>query len=847
MWNSVMVVLVAFLTLHSLSFVSQAQNRFQIPGNVTFAVTLPVHVKTPVDTCSSTLYSHGLGLGYVETIAFSVRNINNDPSILPNIRLGIDIWDYCNTARLAVQTAHEIISNNQLYELVHEHGVQTARVGNVSSPVLAVIGTMGSSSSTFVSSLLQVTHVPLISPFATSEELSSPFFGAFFRTVPPDGEQAKAMASIIEHFGWTYVAVLALDTTYGQYGVRALQRVSFRRKTFCIALTEFFTETGYNGQFMHIITKLKLLKNTKVVVLWADHESAKAFLYEAERRELFGRTFLMSEAMSTVDAGVLARHEAVLRGALGVVPHKFRDVELEEHLKNIAPLVTTRGRIPWWDEFWEQEFNCTSSVHGKSHLSPCSESLRLSHTGLQKVSNGYTSYITDAVYAIARSLHELYKCNSTSGCLHASRASPKDVTEKLREISFQGQTGLVNFTTSGDPETARYDFINFQERGGDYAIVKIGEWSARGASAAPTIKNNSILWNTEGNTIPVSVCEKQCKAGYKQINTTTCCWTCIVCPNGFFNSIPGSSNCTECSPEQTSIKDRTKCIDRPLVNIRWSDTEAVLFLLLAILGLLATLFVAIVFIKHKDTPVVRGSNRELSYFLLFVISMLYIMTFVQLALPTDTICYLLQPWRYISCTLSVSILFLKTNRIVRAFQTVVPEWFKKYVLDRKRQFIAVLVLNCVEVLLAVCWLFFDAPHRKRIITTVIFVTCSPYRTVVGGILRAVMFGYFILMSLLCTFYAFKARKLPENFNEARYIGFSMYVLLLSWVAYYPVDSALEGSYITIVACATGLVMAYGLLGCMFLPKVFVILRYPEKNTEEFVKASVGRFNFSSNN
>ena len=103
--------------------------------------------------------------------------------------------------------------------------------------------------------------------------------------------------------------------------------------------------------------------------------------------------------------------------------------------------------------------------------------------------------------------------------------------------------------------------------------------------------------------------------------------------------------------------------------------------------------------------------------------------------------------------------------------------------------------------------------------------------------------YSLFLAVVCTFYAFKARSLPENFNEARYIGFSMYILLLSSVGYLPINIGLKGSYATNLTCALTLVSSYGLLTCMFGPKIYVILRQPEQNTQEAVSSQVSQYSF----
>lgn len=74
----------------------------------------------------------------------------------------------------------------------------------------------------------------------------------------------------------------------------------------------------------------------------------------------------------------------------------------------------------------------------------------------------------------------------------------------------------------------------------------------------------------------------------------------------------------------------------------------------------------------------------------------------------------------------------------------------------------------------------------------------------------------------------------------------MYILLLSCVAYYPLDIGLTGTYATNLKCVGTLLSSYALLACMFGPKIYIILRQPEKNTHEAVSWQVSEYSFSSN-
>ena len=46
--------------------------------------------------------------------------------------------------------------------------------------------------------------------------------------------------------------------------------------------------------------------------------------------------------------------------------------------------------------------------------------------------------------------------------------------------------------------------------------------------------------------------------------------------------------------------------------------------------------------------------------------------------------------------------------------------------------------------------------------------------------------YNMLLICVCTYYAIKTRKVPENFNEAKFIGFTMYTTCIIWLAFIPI-------------------------------------------------------------
>lgn len=54
--------------------------------------------------------------------------------------------------------------------------------------------------------------------------------------------------------------------------------------------------------------------------------------------------------------------------------------------------------------------------------------------------------------------------------------------------------------------------------------------------------------------------------------------------------------------------------------------------------------------------------------------------------------------------------------------------------------------------------------------------------------------YNMILITICTVYAVKTRKIPENFNESKFIGFTMYTTCIIWLAFIPIYFGTGNSY-----------------------------------------------------
>lgn len=853
----------AHLILGNFSHVSSTGIPGVKLGNVTLGGLFFLHYKgINNEECGD---FNAPGLGHAQAMIYAIEKINNDSNLLPNVTLGYDIHDYCESASLAMKATYHFVKGTDSHFACSQESKPLTLENNStvkqhnSSPIVSLIGPADSGSSVLVGSLLKVAGIPAVSYAATSEELSSPFYKHFYRTVPSDKQQASAMADLFEYFEWSYVGTVAVDDSYGRYGVWALEKESFTRKSFCIALSEYIPRLNYMSKIEIVVSKLKRHKNVKVIVLWLFGGYGRGFLKEAEKQNLLDRTWILSDALAAEQPAThIQSLFNVLDGALGIQPFYYHSKEFETYLTKLSPEDVKKKRISyWWDKFWMTEFNC-SMINTKDFIG-CDRNVTLSSNVVHKLYDAFLPYVIEAVYAVAHALHNMYFCTEPHGLLPGGRCpdthpsiQPLDVDLYLRNVSFEGLMGKVQFDESGNPLTSSYGVINFQRRH-EKGITKdfkqiVGSWN-KTSKERLRIELDKIKWRGtfSNSSVPASTCSLTCPPGTAQSVTTACCWECTECPLGSVNPYPGSLNCSECPKGQRSNKERTECENLPIVNIKLTDTTGYLITGFTALGVLLTIISCLVLIKYRNTPLVKASSRELSAILLISIAMFFAQTFLSLRQPTTLGCRLAYCFNYSALGTCVATLMIKTLRILSAFHANLAEKrTKQCILTTKMQATLIILLNSVVFGLLTFWLLLDAPYMASVIQQgqYIFFTCRPHRSNLGFGLHVAINGYLVLLSLICTFHAFKARKLPENFNEARYIGFAMYILLLSSIAYFPMDFAgLENRSVTIVTCATTLVSSYGLLGCMFAPKLYVILFHPEQNTTAAVRDQVSNYTF----
>ncbi|XP_029898654.1 metabotropic glutamate receptor 5 isoform X1 [Aquila chrysaetos chrysaetos] len=814
-----------------------------MPGDIIIGALFSVHHQPTVDKvherkCGEVREQYGIQR--VEAMLHTLDRINLDPTLLPNITLGCEIRDSCWHSAVALEQSIEFIRDS-LISSEEEEGMVRCVDGSSSSfrskkPIVGVIGPGSSSVAIQVQNLLQLFNIPQIAYSATSMDLSDKtLFKYFMRVVPSDAQQARAMVDIVKRYNWTYVSAVHTEGNYGESGMEAFKDMA-AKEGICIAHSYKIYSNAGEQSFDKLLRKLRShLPKARVVACFCEGMTVRGLLMAMRRLGLAGEFLLLGSD------GWADRYDVTdgyQREAVGGITIKLQSPDVkwfDDYYLQLRP--ETNHRNPWFQEFWQHRFQCR--LEGFPQENPkynktCTSQMTLR---TQHVQDSKMGFVINAIYSMAYGLHNMQMslCPGYVGLCDAMKPiDGRKLLESLMKTNFTGVSGdMILFDENGD-SPGRYEIMNFKKMGKDYFdYINVGSWDN-----GELKMDDDEIWSEKNNIIR-SVCSEPCEKGQIKVirkGEVSCCWTCTPCKENEY--VFDEYTCKACQLGSWPNDDLTGCDLIPVQYLRWGDPEPIAAVVFACLGLLATLFVTAIFIMYRDTPVVKSSSRELCYIILAGICLGYLCTFCLIAKPQQIYCYLQRIGIGLSPAMSYSALVTKTNRIAR-----ILAGSKKKICTKKPRFMSAcaqlviaFILICIQLGIIVALFIMEPPDIMHDYPSIreVYLICN---TTNLGVVTPL--GYNGLLILSCTFYAFKTRNVPANFNEAKYIAFTMYTTCIIWLAFVPIYFG--SNYKIITMCFSVSLSATVALGCMFVPKVYIILAKPERNVRSaFTTSTVVR-------
>ncbi|XP_062993081.1 vomeronasal type-2 receptor 26-like [Elgaria multicarinata webbii] len=791
------------------------------------------------------IYQHILAL------VFAVKEINENPQILPNITLGFNIYNSLFFQRWAYHASMELLSTRNKF-------IPNYKCDGRDNPV-AVIGGTNCKVSLHMAPVLFTYKMPQLI-YGSSPMMNTNIQDDFFhRMLPNNIHQYEGILELLLHFGWTWIGLISeIDDD----GDRLIQDIvpMFAKKGVCFDFIERYPTLKFEKDILDTVELafellgivIRSTANAVIVnggihtmillrMLLQDLES------EGVPTKMEGKVCIMTAQMDFTSLP-FQRNSGIdfIHGSISFAIHSKEVFGFQKFLQLRNP--NTEREDGFIRVFWETAFECSfpnSEVDvmagnictGEEKL----ESLPTSVFEMTMTGHSYSVY--NAVYAVAHALHAVL----SPKCKHRALANGKrcdlqklmswQLHHFLRATSFNNSAGeLVSFDQNGEL-IGGFDIINWVTfPNQSFQRVKVGKMDPRAPQEEVfTVSEDVIIWNSGYTQVrPLSQCNDNCQPGYSKTmieGKPFCCYNCLQCPEGKFSKHVDMDDCSQCPDDHYPNSQKDLCLPRMITFLSYEEPLGTTSAILALCFAFITALMLGIFIKYQDTPLVKANNRNLTYTLLVSLLLSFLCALLFIGDPIELTCCLRQTAFGVIFTLAVSCILAKTTIVVLAFMATMPGSIMRKWAGNKLSFSIVLFCSLIQATLCTVWLATSPPFPNldmHSMSKVIVLECNE-----GSVIMFYcVLGFLGFLAIVSFVLAFLARKLPDSFNEAKFITFSMLVFCSVWLSFVPTYLSTRGKYMVAVEIFSILASSAGLLLCIFSPKCYIIVLRPELNNRD---------------
>jgi metabotropic glutamate receptor 2/3/metabotropic glutamate receptor 6/7/8 len=606
------------------------------------------------------------GVSYLQAKIYAMRKINEDPHLLANISLGVVAMDSCGKDQFTIARSLQLLPKSAFK-------CDKDACPKTSKDIVGVLGDVFNPSTIILAKIFQLFQIPLVSPFATSNQLSDKKeYPYFLRVLPPTKYEIQSILEIIRYFNWTYVSAIFMDDDSGRDGEANLREFA-DNYGICVAYTTLIRRRASPEDLEAISLMLTYKSKARVVLLLGDYRTIRSILVWARESGRMGyfiwfisRNFNPSSDYYEDVAGAFVADMDV-RLAADFYADYMRFTGQHQDIANLPKI--------WNNGFIESSFNC--SFDSTSEKLPCANFLDTEFSKMTSIisQRNLFSKAVDAVYLYAHGLDRLIKENCDDARIYKDKL--KDcingplLFEYMKNETFEGVGG--NITLNDDGDNVEEFFIS-QWQYDDKGVVRrvrIGKWLMENSGIEVYPEN--VGWYRGGKfrqdlTVPTSVCSVECGPDEFRIQLDQkCCWECKKChvEERLVNNGTKCELCPEFTwPNQTHYRS---CDPVTPVFLTWFDVVGVTLTITAALGASTTTFILVLCVVNRKERLIKASSRELSMIMGVGLLLSYLSVYPVVAKPTASVCWVQRLSFSITYAVVYSPMLVKSSRIYRIF------------------------------------------------------------------------------------------------------------------------------------------------------------------------------------
>ncbi|XP_039176076.1 vomeronasal type-2 receptor 26-like [Crotalus tigris] len=706
-------------------------------------------------------------LKYMGTSHWRISEINENIQMLNNVSLGFNIYNDYFTGSLTYLASLELLSTRDKFIPNYKCDVQGITV--------AVIGGPNSKACLFMATILSIYKIPQLG-YGSSPLINDPSQQAFFQWMFPNrNQQYMGMLQLLLLFRWTWIGVIFI---HDDNGLRFVQNElpKFSQGGVCFDFIEplptLYFKTGIHEMIESWVKTYQLIISSTANVV---------FLHGEIHTTIFLRMFPQISELENIP--MKAGKVWIMTAQMEFTSVPFQQTWDLDILHGTLIFAIHSQDVVGFQNFLQKRNPNMETTDGfikdfwkQAFL--CSFSTSLEEEIVWNHCSG-----EEKLEALPRSVFDM-RITSHSYSIYNAVYAVSHVLQSMTSLKFKYRT---------------------MSEEGQKKILKQQLWQSRMGQLTIT---NSQLPICHHNSIYTTVQIKRFGFIFSDLEF------CYQCPEDHYPS-----------------KTQDQCIPKEISFLSFHEPLGITLTIFALLFSSSTALVLAVFIQHKDTPIVKANNQDLSYILLVSLLLSFLCSLLFIGQPQMTTCLLRQTAFGIIFSVAVSCVVAKTLTVVLAFMATRPgSQMKSWVGKRLALFI---VLSCSFIQTSLCtvWLVSSAPFPDLdmySLPTEMVLECNEG----SPVMFYCVLRFIGLLAMISFSVAFLGRNLPDSFNEAKFITLSMLLFCSVWISFVPAYQSTKGKYMVAVEIFSILASSAGLLVLIFSPKVYIILIRPELNNRQ---------------